>query len=183
MRVSPEHLTVSRKPKGCSTCIAWCFVQCWPLYIFNLYNSSQGWEKMWNQRWWPRNGCNGRLMAKISIMTIWVNLCVLLQVSLGLSTSSPLLKNSYHHNHFLAAIFDFTVTYFHLSFLGCTLYTAWLFLYRYHLFFGLWPTWIQFLPFSFFYRKHLMYQEEETFNKHTVYTLLFYHIYLQYLLQ
>jgi len=34
----------------------------------------------------PRNGCDNSSMAKILIMTVQVNLCVLLQVSLGLST-------------------------------------------------------------------------------------------------
>jgi len=45
-----------------------------------------GWKKMWNQRWWPRNGCDNSSMAKILITTMQVNLCVLLQVSLGLGT-------------------------------------------------------------------------------------------------
>jgi len=27
-------------------------------------------KKLGNPRWWPRNGCDGRLMAKILIMTI-----------------------------------------------------------------------------------------------------------------
>ena len=43
-------------------------------------------KKMWNPRWRPRNGCDGRLMAKILITTIQVNLCCLLQVSLGFGT-------------------------------------------------------------------------------------------------
>ena len=32
------------------------------------------WKKMWNPRWQPRNGCDGRLIAKILITTIQVNL-------------------------------------------------------------------------------------------------------------
>jgi len=44
-----------------------------------------GWKKMWNQRWWPRNGCDNSSMAKILITTIQVNLCIF-QVSLGLDT-------------------------------------------------------------------------------------------------
>jgi len=36
------------------------------------------WKKMWNPRWWPRNGCDGRLIAKILIMTIQVNLVLFL---------------------------------------------------------------------------------------------------------
>ena len=39
------------------------------------------WKKMWNPRWRPRNGCDGRLMVKILITTIQVNL-----VPLGLGT-------------------------------------------------------------------------------------------------
>ena len=31
-------------------------------------------KKMWNPKWWPRNGCDGRLIAKILITTIQVNL-------------------------------------------------------------------------------------------------------------
>jgi len=31
-------------------------------------------KKMWNPRWQPRNGCDGRLIAKIFIMIIQVNL-------------------------------------------------------------------------------------------------------------
>ena len=45
-----------------------------------------GWKKTGNQRWRPRNGCDNSSMAKILITTIQVNLCVLLQVSLGLGT-------------------------------------------------------------------------------------------------
>jgi len=44
------------------------------------------WKKIWNPRWRPRNGCDGRLMAKILITTIQVNLCCLLHVSLGFGT-------------------------------------------------------------------------------------------------
>jgi len=40
-------------------------------------------KKMWNLRWWSRNGCGGRLMTKILTTTIQVNLCCLLHVSLG----------------------------------------------------------------------------------------------------
>jgi len=39
-----------------------------------------------NQRWWPLNGCDNSSMAKILMTTIQVNLCTLLQISLGLST-------------------------------------------------------------------------------------------------
>jgi len=43
-------------------------------------------KKMWNPRWRPRNGCDGRLMAKYLIKTIQVNLCCLLHVSLKFGT-------------------------------------------------------------------------------------------------
>jgi len=33
-----------------------------------------GWKRMWDQRWWPRNGCDNSSMAKILITTIQVNL-------------------------------------------------------------------------------------------------------------
>ena len=32
------------------------------------------WKKLWNQRWQPRSGCDGRIMAKFLITTIQVNL-------------------------------------------------------------------------------------------------------------
>ena len=38
--------------------------------------------KMRNSRWRPRNGCDGRLIAKFLITTIQVNLCCLLRISL-----------------------------------------------------------------------------------------------------
>jgi len=31
-------------------------------------------KKMWNPRWWPRNGCDGKLMVKFLTTTIQVNL-------------------------------------------------------------------------------------------------------------
>jgi len=42
--------------------------------------------------WWPRNGCDGRLIAKILIMTIQVNLCCPLQDSAPNSPELWLLK-------------------------------------------------------------------------------------------
>jgi len=40
-------------------------------------------KKLWNQKWQPRNGCDGRLMAKNLITTIQVWTCCLLhQLSL-----------------------------------------------------------------------------------------------------
>ena len=62
---------------------------------YNLYKNSHavkkvcgskmaGWNEMWNQMWWPRNGCDNHSKAKILISTIQVNLCVFLQ---GLGTN------------------------------------------------------------------------------------------------
>ena len=36
------------------------------------------WKKLWNQRWRPRSGCGGLIMAKFLITTIQANLCCLL---------------------------------------------------------------------------------------------------------
>ena len=66
-------------------------------------------KKLWNQRWRPRSGCGGLIMAKILIATIQANFCSLFQ--LGIGTELLLLKIlplSDHHNHFCAATFDFT---------------------------------------------------------------------------
>jgi len=41
----------------------------WIRYLYSI-----NWIQMWNSRWWPRNGCDIRLTAKILIMTIQVNL-------------------------------------------------------------------------------------------------------------
>jgi len=59
---------------------------------------------MKNPKWQP---CDGRIMVKILMVTIQMNLCCLLHVSLGFGTNSPeLLLNflplAYHHSHFLA---------------------------------------------------------------------------------
>ena len=43
-------------------------------------------KKKWNPKWRQRNGCDGRLKAKILISTIQVNLCCLLYVSLWFGT-------------------------------------------------------------------------------------------------
>ena len=55
----------------------------------------------------------------ILVMTIQVNLCCLLQVSLGSALNSPELSLlnffCYHHSHFLAATLDFT-SFFMLGF-------------------------------------------------------------------
>ena len=78
------------------------------------------WKKMWNPRWRPRNGCDGRSIVKILIMTIQVNL-----VPLDLGTKFTwivvikILPLTYHHSHFLAATLDFT-SFFTIAFLRAT---------------------------------------------------------------
>ena len=75
---------------------------------------SKGAAKTWV--WWYR------LMAKILITTIQVNLYCLIPASLGISTQFSWIVsitifaiNLYHHSHFLAATFDFT-TFSHFPF-------------------------------------------------------------------
>jgi len=68
-----------------------------------------------NPRWQPRNGCDGRFIAKILITTIQANLCCLLHVSQGFGTKFTLL--TYHHSHLLAASLNFT-PFFTMAFLG-----------------------------------------------------------------
>ena len=79
---------------------------------------------MLNPRWQPRNGCDGRLMVKILIMTIQVNnfnndnsgeFCAASQNSPELSLLK-FLPLTYHHSHFLAATLDFT-SFFTIAFL------------------------------------------------------------------
>ena len=94
-------------------------------------------KKLWNPRWRPRNGCDGRLMAQILIAIIQVNLCCLLPASLGLGTkltwiiAIKICAITYHHSHFLAASLDFK-TFFILAILNraAHFFTAWLFLSR-----------------------------------------------------
>ena len=81
---------------------------------------------MWNPRWWARNGCDGRLMAKILITTIQVNLCCLLHVSLELGTILiwifiiKIFVISLQSQPFLGHHLGFHI-FFHNSFLGgCT---------------------------------------------------------------
>jgi len=68
------------------------------------------WKKMWNPRWRPRNGCDGRLMAKFLITT---RCQILVKRGEGNTNSSELsllkiFPLAYHHSHFLAATLDFT---------------------------------------------------------------------------
>ena len=112
---------------------------------------------MRNPRWRPRNGCDGRLMVKISITTIQVNLVLLgnspelllfkflplptitaisvttIQVNLVLFGNSPelllfkFLPLTYYHSHFLAATLDFAFFHHSLSEGLTPFFTAWLF--------------------------------------------------------
>ena len=68
-----------------------------------------------NPRWRPRNGCDGRLMVKILIITIQVNFVKRHKNSPELSLLK-FLPLTYHHSHFLAATLDFT-SFFTIAFL------------------------------------------------------------------
>jgi len=95
------------------------------------------WKKMWNSRWWSRNGCDCRLKAKILIMKIQVNLCPCFTMIQHPITwiVIKILPLAYHHSHFLASTLDFT-SFFMTAFLGAThIFTA-----------GL--LWIRYWPFS-----------------------------------
>jgi len=97
--VTLKHLIINNNP------LNWCSaVQKWPV-----------WKKLWNKGaakkwlWWYR------LMVKISIATIQVNLCCLIPASLGISSKFiwiVVIKifaiNLYYHSHFLAAPFLFS---------------------------------------------------------------------------
>ena len=74
-------------------------------------------KKLWNPRWWPRSGCNGRIMAKILITTM-VNVVPIpwrRQHKFVWIFAIKILPLSYHHNHFWAATLDCT-TFFMLCF-------------------------------------------------------------------
>jgi len=95
---------------------------------------------MWNPRWRPRNGCGGRLIAKILLTIIQANLLV--KRGVGNLPELSLLKFlllTYHHNHFLAATLDFTF-FFTMAFLGAAhfLYCWAVFGLDIHLFPALW---------------------------------------------
>ena len=78
-------------------------------------------EKMQNPRWRPRNGCDGRLIAKILITTIhWCRIPVKPGKGNTYFPKLLLLKFlllTYHHSHFLAATLDFA-SFFIMAFLG-----------------------------------------------------------------
>ena len=78
------------------------------------------WKKLWNQRWRPRSGCEGRIMAKFLIKTIQANLCCFLQDSLGIDTKFTWIVVNKNFAIILLsqpATFDFT-TFFHAVFFG-----------------------------------------------------------------
>ena len=66
------------------------------------------------ERWQPRSGCGGLIMAKFLITTIQANLCRRFTNSSELLLLK-ILPLSDHHSHFWAATFDFT-TFFMLLF-------------------------------------------------------------------
>ena len=69
------------------------------------------WKKMWNPRWQPRNSCDGRLIAKILMMTIQVNLV-------------PNYREMWRRQHKFTWIFVFKIFAISLlsqPFLGCHL--------------------------------------------------------------
>ena len=91
----------------------------------------------------PRNGCDGRSVTKILIMTIQMNLCYLIpfhyklvQNSRKLSLIIKFLSLTYHDSHFLAATCKYFTTFFILAILQrvAPFFTVWLFLSGYHIF-------------------------------------------------
>jgi len=106
----------------------------------------RAWKKLWNPKWWPRSGCDGRIMAIFLITTIQVNLVlipseawrrqhkfawIVVIKKFAWIVVIKKLPLSYHHSHFWATTLDFT-TFFMLFFccMGRTFFTAWLFLCR-----------------------------------------------------
>jgi len=91
------------------------------------------WKKMWNPRWWPRNGCDGRLMAKFLTKTIQVNLCCLLPVSLGIGTKFTWIVSIVVIKNFAISLPSLPFLGHHLGFHiffhndGCTFFTVGLF--------------------------------------------------------
>ena len=117
------------------------------------------WKKMWNPRWRPRNGCDGRLMVKILITTIQVNFVprpsgtkftwiVVIKIFTINLPSQP----------FFGRHLGFHIFFHHSLFKGRTpFFTAWLFLIRFHFFLYLYtpkPAYGQlwgFLTYIFFF--------------------------------
>jgi len=83
------------------------------------------------KRWQPRNGCDGRLIAKFLITTIQVNLCCLHHISLGFGikfTWTVVIKNfaiSLPSQPFLGIHLGFHI-FFHYGLLGPhTIFYSW----------------------------------------------------------
>ena len=68
------------------------------------------WKKLWNQRWQPRSGCGGLIMAKFLITITQVNLWIG-NTNLPELLLLKILPLSDHHSHFWAATFDFTTSF------------------------------------------------------------------------
>ena len=95
------------------------------------------WKKMWNPRWRPRNGCDGKLIAKIIITRIQVNLVqFVLAATLDFTSFFTLafLGALYFFNSWTAFGLDFTsfcnciLQCWHISINGCC-YLSFCFLY------------------------------------------------------
>jgi len=80
--------------------------------------SVQPWRRPWWKKfkiqgaWWSRNDCDGRLMAKILFMTLWI--CVAFSMfHYDLAPNSPVLSLlvflplGNDHSHFLVSTLDF----------------------------------------------------------------------------
>jgi len=83
-------------------------------------------KKMWNPKWQPRNGCDGRLNTKILPTTIQLNLCCLLCYDSAPNSYKLLLLKflhlAYRHSHFLATTLNFT-SFFTRIFLGAAYFS------------------------------------------------------------
>ena len=95
------------------------------------------WKKMWNPRWRPRNGCDGRLMVKILITIIQVNFGA--AWSIGTKFTWIVVIKIFTINlpsqPFLGRHLGFHIFFHHSLFEGRTLFfTAWLFWIRFHFF-------------------------------------------------
>ena len=66
------------------------------------------WKKMWNTKWQPRNGCDGRLKAKIFNNNNSSEFVYDLAPNLPKLSMSNFLPLAHHHSHFLATTLDFT---------------------------------------------------------------------------
>ena len=109
----------------------------YPILLVNLSNPKQPsckksvqpskrlwWKKMWNPRWRPRNGCDGRLMVKILITTIQVNFDA--AWSIGTKFTWIVVIKIFTINlpsqPFLGRHLGFHIFFHHSLFEGCTLF-------------------------------------------------------------